>query len=109
MGFFVRPDWSYYENDKESPLDVEVPKRPSQNHSWNGVAWVITPERQAAMDKEAADQTFVADAKADVWINWTQQDVSNFVENNGTTLAGVRVILKKIIWVVILLVRRSLR
>lgn len=40
MGFFIDSTGSYYENDRKSALDIEVPKRPTFQHIWDGNFWV---------------------------------------------------------------------
>lgn len=39
-GFFIDTNGNYYEGDKASPSDVDVPKRPSALHKWVSGAWV---------------------------------------------------------------------
>ncbi len=51
MGY-IKPDGSYYGGDRESPLDIQVPNRPTPDHTWDGSQWV------------APDPTALADAKA---------------------------------------------
>lgn len=45
MGRFVTPSGSYYEGDRASPLDLEVPQRPSPDYVWDGAAWALDPAR----------------------------------------------------------------
>lgn len=44
MAGFIRQDGSYYQGPQAvSPLDKEVPERPSATVVWNGTAWVEDP------------------------------------------------------------------
>lgn len=45
MSFYVDAAGSYYEGDRQSPDDVQVEKRPSAHHVWQGGAWVLGPAR----------------------------------------------------------------
>lgn len=44
MGYYVDAAGAYYEGDRQSPDDVQVEKRPTARHVWQGGAWVLGPE-----------------------------------------------------------------
>lgn len=39
-GFFIDTNGNYYEGDRASPADLEVPQRPSARHKWIDGAWI---------------------------------------------------------------------
>lgn len=48
MNYYINQQLGYYEGDKISFDDIEVPQRPSALHDWNGVEWVESVERKKA-------------------------------------------------------------
>lgn len=49
MGQFINPAIGYYEGDRISLEDEEVQRRPSDNHTWNGSAWIADIPSKAEM------------------------------------------------------------
>jgi hypothetical protein len=39
MGYFINPEFGYYEGDQINPSDIAVPQRPDYTHTWDGQAW----------------------------------------------------------------------
>ena len=47
MGHYISlHSGGYYEGDRASHLDIEVPQRPSVLHVWDGAAWVLDAQAQ---------------------------------------------------------------
>ena len=57
MGYYLENGWHYWEGDPrpEAKNVIEVPRRPSPDHQWNGTAWEIPPEIAVLRRQEAAD------------------------------------------------------
>lgn len=45
--YWIGPIAGYHEGDQQ-PGDVQCPQQPDDTYDWNGTAWVIDAERQAA-------------------------------------------------------------
>lgn len=54
MGY-LKPDGSYYQGDRAHALDIEVPQRPSQFHTWKGEQWVLSTEAAAQLQNAPID------------------------------------------------------
>jgi len=89
--FWIRPDGSYYEGNREHPLDIEVPQRPSLLHEWNGEAWVqnAAGARAEAWEKIKAERErrtlqggYQAAGK------WFHSDAISRVQQIGLVLLG---------------------
>lgn len=74
---FINQDFGYYEGDRISGNDIAVSQRPSQNHDWNGTAWVLNAARKAAADALAAQQVDDEAAKNTVKLNPVVQYLVN--------------------------------
>jgi hypothetical protein len=52
MGCYLTPAGGYYEGDRVSALDADVPQRPSPYSTWDGTQW-ITPSSATIQDMKA--------------------------------------------------------
>lgn len=48
MGYFINAETGYYEGDRISPCDQEVPRRPDGAHLWDEGQWLPSPALVAA-------------------------------------------------------------
>jgi len=65
MGYYLENGWHYWEGDPrpEAQNVIEVPKRPTPDHVWNGSAWEVPAEIAALRKEEAAESTLLSEAK----------------------------------------------
>lgn len=49
MGYYIDQNGDYYEGDRVHWRDRDVPRRPSPNHAFDGVAWVLKPASPPAV------------------------------------------------------------
>jgi len=76
MGFYIETvAGNYYTGDKKHYIEsIEVPERPSSNHTWNGSSWELdlSLSKTAALDevkaraKELIDDLDLSVDKADI-------------------------------------------
>lgn len=50
MGYYIDQNGQYYEGDKASFGDQDVPKRLSANYTWGGSEWVYSPSVPQRID-----------------------------------------------------------
>lgn len=65
MGFYIDQNGSYYEGDKAHWQDQDVPPRPSNQHTWDGISWVIDPQKVNA-DIDAQIRVLEANGTKDI-------------------------------------------
>jgi len=68
MGYYieiVNNGYHYWEGAPKplAPVVIEVPRRPSPDHVWNGSAWEIPAEIVALRKEEAAESTLLTEAR----------------------------------------------
>lgn len=51
--YFATPLGQYYEGNRQHPLDLEVPQRPTPDHRWENGAWVVDAP-DVLLDRKAA-------------------------------------------------------
>jgi hypothetical protein len=116
MKSFVSPV-GYYEGDKQSPNDIEVPQRPDHFHDWDGATWQLNIARKAAADAiiaaDLADSEDLATVKADNqlinFVQMTPVEINTWITTNVTDLPSARNALKILAKIVLVVARKSLR
>jgi Domain of unknown function (DUF4376) len=46
MGYYIDSQGNYYEGDKQSDTDLDVPKRATYFDTWSGDAWDVSPVKR---------------------------------------------------------------
>ena len=98
MAYFLTKDGSYYEGDKVDPADIEVLRRPSPIHKWDGVgAWVqdvVFAAEQARI--LAIDSAITTDTALAQFKTMTDAEFNAWFAANVTNAAQAIQILKKV-------------
>lgn len=98
---FVDSLGNYYEGDRASALDTQVPQRPSRFHFWSGAAWVLDQAKAdaaAAVDarRSALDAEAGSDPLIDRLRNATVDQIKTWINNNVTDLPTARAVLARL-------------
>jgi adenylate kinase family enzyme len=95
---------NYYEGDRANLADRGVPARPSAIHIFVDGEWVEDQVQVAVITAEVEKERQKAQAILDAFPSWAEVDAAI---TSVTTIAGIKVILRKVIKILYIIVKNK--